>query len=93
TQIYKEMGDVAEEEGLPEIAAQFRNIAKVERQHEKRYLKLLENVRGGKVFKVDAPMKWKCRNCGYVHEGTEPPEKCPACLHARAYFELLAENY
>ncbi len=93
TQIYKEMGDVAEEEGLPEIAAQFRNIAKVERQHEKRYLKLLENVRGGKVFKADAPMKWKCRNCGYIHEGTEPPEKCPTCLHPKAYFELLAENY
>ncbi|MEE9341923.1 MAG: rubrerythrin family protein [Thermoplasmata archaeon] len=93
TQIYKEMGDVAEEEGFPEIAAQFRNIAKVERQHEKRYLKLLENVRGGKVFKIDAPTKWKCRNCGYIHEGTEPPEKCPACLHSRAYFELLAENY
>jgi rubrerythrin len=93
TQIYKDMGDVAEEEGFPEIAALYRNISKVERQHEKRYLKLLENVRGGKVFKAEAPSKWKCRNCGYIHEGTEPPENCPTCAHPMAYFELLAENY
>ena len=93
TQIYKEMGDVAEEEGFPGIAAQFRSISKVEQEHEKRYLKLLANVREGKVFKADRPVKWKCRNCGYVHEGTEPPEKCPTCAHPKAYFERLAENY
>ncbi|MFQ6107658.1 MAG: rubrerythrin [Thermoplasmata archaeon] len=93
TKLYKEAGDIAEEEGFPEIAAQFRSISKVEREHESRYLKLLENVRGGKVFKADGPVKWKCRNCGYLHEGTEPPEKCPSCAHPRAYFELLAENY
>lgn len=93
TQIYKEIGDVAEEEGFPEIAAQFRSISKVEQEHEKRYLKLLANVREGKVFKADRPVMWKCRNCGYVHEGTEPPEKCPTCAHSKAYFERLAENY
>lgn len=93
TKLYKEAGDIAEDEGFPEIAAQFRSIAKVEQEHEKRYLKLLGNVRGGKVFKSDEPVKWKCRNCGYVHEGTEPPEICPSCAHPRAYFELLAENY
>ena len=93
TKLYKEAGDIADEEGFPEIAAQFRSIAKVEREHEKRYLKLLENVRGGKVFKSDGPTKWKCRNCGHIHEGTEPPEVCPSCQHERPYFELLAENY
>jgi rubrerythrin len=93
TKLYKEASDIAEEEGFPEVAAQFRSIAKVEQEHEKRYLKLLENVRGGKVFKSDEPVKWKCRNCGYVHEGTEPPEICPSCAHPRAHFELLAENY
>lgn len=93
TKLYKEAGDTAEEEGFPEVTAQFRSIAKVEREHEKRYLKLLENVRSGKVFKGDEPVKWKCRNCGYIHEGTEPPELCPSCAHPRAYFERLAENY
>lgn len=93
TKLYKEAGDIADEEGFPEIGAQFRSIAKVEREHERRYLKLLENVRDGKVFKSDQPVKWKCRNCGYVHEGTEPPEVCPSCKHKRPYFELLAENY
>ncbi|MFQ5909245.1 MAG: rubrerythrin [Thermoplasmata archaeon] len=93
TKLYKEAGDVAEEEGFPEIAAQFRNIAKVEREHERRYLKLLASVREGVVFKSETSVKWKCRNCGYVHEGTEPPEMCPSCAHPRAYFELLAENY
>ena len=68
-------------------------IAKVEEKHELRYRKLLEKVKNGTVFKRDTPIKWKCRNCGYIHEGTEPPELCPACNHTRAYFEELAENY
>lgn len=93
TKIYKEAGDIAEQEGLPEVAAQFRNIALVEAKHENRYRKLLARLRNGTVLKRDAPIKWKCRNCGYVHDGTEPPELCPACNHQRAYFEELAENY
>jgi rubrerythrin len=93
TKLYKEAGDIAEQEGLPEAAAQFRNIALVEEAHEKRYRKLLARVKDGTVFKRDAPIRWKCRNCGYIHEGPEAPELCPACNHARAYFEELAENY
>jgi rubrerythrin len=93
TKLYKEAGDIAEEEGLPEAAAQFRNIALVEEKHEARYRKLLARVKDGTVFKRDTPIKWKCRNCGYIHEGTEPPELCPSCAHPRAYFEELAENY
>lgn len=93
TKLYKEAGDIAEQEGLFEAAAQFRNIAKVEEKHEKRYRKLLARVKEGTVLKRDTPIKWKCRNCGYIHEGTEPPEICPACAHLQAYFEELAENY
>ena len=93
TVIYKEAGDIAEQEGLPDAAAQFRNIAMVEEKHEKRYRKLLARVKAGTVFKRETPIKWKCRNCGYIMEGTEPPELCPACNHPRAYFEELAENY
>ena len=65
----------------------------MEEEHEKRYRKLLRNLKDGKVFKKDKPVKWKCRNCGYVHEEIEAPEKCPACAHPRAYYEVLAENY
>jgi rubrerythrin len=93
TKLYKEAGDIAEQEGFVEIAALFRNISKVEAKHEERYRKLLANVRGGTVFKRDAPKQWKCRNCGYIHEGTEPPEICPTCNHEKAYFELRATNY
>jgi rubrerythrin len=93
TKIYKEAGDVAEQEGFPEAASQFRNIAKVEEQHEMRYRKLLANVRNGQVFKKETPVRWKCRNCGYVTDGTEPPELCPACNHPRAYFEIKEGNY
>ncbi len=93
TKLYKEAGDIADQEGLPEAAAQFRSIAKVEAEHEKRYKKLLNQVKEGTVFKREAPVKWKCRNCGYIHEGTEPPELCPSCNHSKAYFEELAENY
>ena len=84
---------MARQEGFEEVAVQFKEIAEVEEQHEKRYRKLLKNVRGGKVFKRDALVKWKCRNCGYVHEGKEAPEECPACAHPQAYYELLCENY
>ena len=68
-------------------------IAEVEEKHEKRYRRLLANVKEGKVFKRDAPVKWKCRNCGYVHEGKEAPKSCPACAQPQSYYELLAENY
>lgn len=93
TKMYPEFAKIAEEEGFDEIAAVFRAIAVAERYHEKRFLKLLKNIEEGRVFKREQPVKWKCRNCGYVHEGTEAPEKCPSCAHPRAYFELYVENY
>ncbi|MEM3396779.1 MAG: rubrerythrin family protein [Thermoplasmata archaeon] len=93
TRMYPEFAKIAEEEGFSEIAAVFRAIANAEKQHEKRYLGLLKNIEEGKVFKKDKPVKWKCRNCGYIHEGTEAPEICPACAHPRAYYELLEENW
>jgi len=91
--LYPNFAEVAEEEGFEDVARTFRMVAKVENYHERRYLKLLANVREGKVFKRDAPIKWKCRNCGYVHEGNEAPEKCPVCEHAKSYFEVWCENY
>ncbi|TRO51582.1 rubrerythrin family protein [Candidatus Bathyarchaeota archaeon] len=91
--IYPGFADVAEQEGFLDVANTFRNVAKVEAYHERRYLKLSENVTQGKVFKKKAPIKWKCRNCGFVFEGTEVPEKCPVCNHARSYFEVWCENY
>ncbi len=93
TVLYKEAADIADQEGFPEIATQFREIAEVEAEHEKRYRKLLANVKEGKVFKKDKPVKWHCRNCGYVHEGPVAPDKCPACAHPQSYYELLCENY
>ena len=93
TKMYPEFARIAEEEGFEEIASVFRAIAVAEKQHEKRYLGLLKNIEEGKVFKKEKVVKWKCRNCGYIHEGTEAPEECPACAHPRAYFELLAENW
>ncbi len=91
--LYPEFAKVADEEGFPEIAKVWREIAKAEVGHETRYRKLLANLKEGKVFKKDAPVKWRCRNCGYISEGKEAPEKCPACDHELAYQELLAENY
>jgi rubrerythrin len=91
--LYPDFAKVAEDEGFDEVAATFREIASVEKHHERRYLKLLDNVKQGKVFKKDKPVKWICRNCGYVYEGPEGPEKCPACAHPRAYYELWCENY
>lgn len=93
TKLYKEAGDMAEQEGFPEIATQFREIAEVEAEHEKRYRKLHKNIVDGKVFKKDQKVKWRCRNCGYVYEGTDAPKECPACKHPQAYYEVLAENY
>jgi rubrerythrin len=91
--LYPGFAKVAEEEGFAEAARTFRMVAKVEAYHERRYRKLLENVELGKVFKKDKPVMWKCRNCGYVFEGSEVPEKCPVCEHPRSYFELWTENY
>jgi rubrerythrin len=91
--LYPEFEKTARKEGFKEIADSFKEIAEVEEKHEKRYRKLLENVKAGKVFKKDKPVKWKCRNCGYVHEGKEAPKECPACKHAQAYYELFSENY
>jgi rubrerythrin len=93
TKLYKEAAEVADEEGFPEVAEQFRTIAQVEVQHEIRYNKLLANLENDKVFKSDSQIKWKCRNCGYVHEGDAAPDICPACAHATAYFERFVESY
>jgi len=93
TKLYKEAEETARKEGFEEIADQFKEIAEVEEQHEKRYRKLLKNIKDDTVFKKDKVVKWKCRNCGYVHEGKEAPDKCPACAHPQAYHELLCENY
>ncbi|HID95344.1 MAG TPA: rubrerythrin family protein [Candidatus Latescibacteria bacterium] len=93
TKLYKEAEEVAREEGFIEIADLFREIAEVEQQHEIRYRKLLKNVKEGKVFKKDTVVRWKCRNCGYVHEGKEAPKECPACAHPQAFYELFCENY
>jgi len=93
TKIYKEAAETARQEGFEEVAAQFTTIAAVETQHEKRYRKLLENIEKGKVFKKNETVKWKCRNCGYVYEGKEAPDKCPACDHPQAFYEVLSENY
>ena len=93
TTLYSDAEEVARQEGFEDIAVQFKEIAEVEEEHEKRYRKLLKNIREGIVFKRDTVVKWKCRNCGYVHEGSEAPEECPACAHPQAHYELLCENY
>src|SRR3989338_11363994 len=92
-EIYPEFEKIARQEGFEEIAGSFKEIAEVEQQHEKRYRKLLKNLAEGKVFKKAEAAKWKCRNCGYVHDGMEAPEKCPACKHPQSFYELFAENY
>ena len=107
TQMYPGFADTARKEGFNDIAEMFEAIAVAEKQHEKRYLGLLSNVKAGHVFKKDAKavwrasqvlkkdakVVWRCRNCGYVREGTEAPEECPACAHPQGYFEVLAENW
>lgn len=91
--LYPNFAEIAEQEGFSDVANTFRMVAKVEAYHERRYLKLLENLKQGKVFKKDKLVKWKCRNCGFVYEGAEAPEKCPVCSHPRSYFEVWCENY
>jgi len=91
--IYPEMKKIAQQEGFKEIAISFQEIAEVEEQHEKRYRKLLENIKHKEVFKRDKEVLWKCRNCGYIHKGKTAPEICPACKHPQTYYELLCENY
>ena len=93
TDMYPSFEKVAREEGFIEIANAFKEISEVEEQHEKRYKKLLNNIVNNRVFRSDKIVKWKCRNCGYVHKGTTPPASCPACDHPQSYYELLAENY
>lgn len=93
TGLYPEFARVAEEEGFTEIAVAYKMIAKVEYEHEKRYLALLANIENGEVFKKEETTRWTCRKCGYVHEGNTAPKKCPACLHEQAYFEVKSENY
>jgi rubrerythrin len=91
--LYAAFERTAADEGFPEIAASFREIAEVEQVHEERYRRLLTNIVNGEVFRKKTSVKWHCRNCGYVHEGAEAPDECPACRHPKAYYEVLAENY
>ena len=93
TEMYPGFAKIAIEEGFEEIAEIFKAIAVAEKQHEKRYLALATNIEDGIVFKREQPVVWRCRNCGYLHEGNEAPDECPACVHPRAHFELLGENY
>ena len=87
TALYAAFADTAKQEGFPEVAAAFKSIARVEAEHEKRYLKLLKNLNEGTVFQKAEKVRWTCRNCGYVHEGTKAPDVCPACQHQQAFFE------
>ena len=91
--LYPDFAETAKKEGFPMVAQSFKKIAEVESYHERRYRKLLENVKKKQVFKKDKIVKWKCRNCGYVHEGTKAPDVCPACQHKQDYYEIWAENY
>ncbi len=93
TKIYPEFADIAEKEGLPEIARRLRAIAIAEKHHEERFRNLLKQVEGKTVFKKEKKVYWVCRKCGYVHEGEEPPEECPSCSHPKNYFELKCEEY
>ncbi|HOE80165.1 MAG TPA: rubrerythrin family protein [Smithellaceae bacterium] len=93
TVLYAEGAKVAKEEGFPEVARSFEQIAKVEKFHEERYRKLAANIAAGEVFKKKAAVKWHCINCGYVFEGAEAPKECPACKHPQSFYEVLAENY
>ncbi len=93
TEMYPSFAQTAEEEGFGIIAVVFKSIAVAEKQHEKRYLALARNIEEGKVFRRDQPVVWRCKNCGYIHEGPEAPKVCPACAHPQAHFELLCENW
>ena len=93
TELYPEFARVAEEEGFKEVAVAFKMIAKVEEAHEKRYRTLYNNLQEGKVFEKEDKIVWKCRNCGFLHEGTKALKTCPACLHPQSYFEIKESNY
>lgn len=93
TTMYREFAEVAESEGFIALARVMREVAEAEEAHEKRYRALIERLRSGTAFRREQPMKWHCRNCGYVYEGTEAPNVCPACGHPRSFYELLCENY
>jgi len=93
TEIYPMFAEIAKEEGFPEVAAAFKMIAKVEAEHERRYLKLLQNLSEDQVFMKDGKVWWKCLNCGYVYESEKALETCPACLHPKAYMQIREENY
>ena len=93
TEMYPGFAEVADKEGFADIAKVFRSIAVAEARHRDRYLKLAKNIKDGAVFKKEKPVRWVCKNCGYVHEGPEAPAACPACAHPQAYFELEATNY
>ena len=92
-ELYPEFAEIAAAEGFQKVANVFKNIAKVEKEHEARYLALMNNVVEEKVFEREEKVRWRCRNCGYIHEGTKAPKSCPACNHARDYFEIDAQNY
>lgn len=92
-ELYPSFAVIAEEEGFHEVAVAFKMIALVEKKHEARFLKLAGNIQNDKVFKKDEKVLWKCGNCGYIHEGLSAPEKCPACVHPKAYFEVFVEAY
>ena len=91
--LYPGFAKIAEKEGFPEVAESFTEISEVEQFHEMRYRQLINNLKEGSVFKKNKTVKWHCRNCGYIHEGTEAPEVCPACKHAQSYYEVLAQNW
>jgi rubrerythrin len=93
TELYPQFADIADEEGFKEIASAWRNIAKVEKAHEDRFRTLYDNIEAGRVFEKDDKIYWKCRNCGYIHEGKKAPKTCPACLHPQSYFEIKETNY
>ena len=93
TDMYDRMAKEAEEEGFAELAVKFRGVGTVEAAHEARYTKLLETLKAGNTFKGNAPLGWKCNNCGYIHMGEEAPEECPVCAHPKAHFERKVENY
>lgn len=93
TMLYPEFARIAREEGFEAVAMVFEKVSVAEKQHEKRYRDLAANMQAGRVFKRDKKVTWRCRNCGYLHEGEEAPAMCPACAHPQAYFELLGENW
>ncbi len=93
TSLYADFGKIAQDERFPDIARSFEQIAKVEKFHEARYRKLIQNIERGEVFKKRSAVKWHCINCGYIYEGAEAPNECPACKHPRAFYEVLAENF